>query len=133
MRNPGAALLTTSALVAALAVGGVAEAAPAPATFPQDISSPEHGGKYVAVVLASGRQAKLRAANRSVAEFGYDAAISDVGCISGAAEALDLPDNALVTSLLFAGPRKARRFTRAYAAQGRTVVGRAPITAYCLD
>lgn len=104
-------------------------------TFPADVTAPVQGGHYVAVVLAVGEQADLDAAAASVAEYGYDAVVSDAGCIDGIAERLDLDDpTALVSSLLFEDARTARQFANAYiAAEDGLMVGRGPVTTYCLD
>lgn len=103
-------------------------------TFPQDVAAPEQGGQYVAVVLATGAQDDIDASLASVSTYGYSAGISDAACLDGVAERLDLPDDALVSSLLFADKRAARQFANAYIeAEDGLMVGRAAITAYCLD
>jgi hypothetical protein len=103
-------------------------------TFPQDVTAPEQGGQYVVVVLATGTQDDIDASLASVSTYGYSAGISDAACLAGAAERLDLADDALVSSLLFADKRAARQFADAYIeAEDGPMVGRAAITAYCLD
>jgi len=108
--------------------------APKEIAFPRDVTAPEQGGQYVAVVLATGSQDELDASLASVSQYGYMAGISDVGCLSGASTVLDLDEGDVVSSLLFANGRKARAFADAYvAAEDGPMVGRAPVTAYCLD
>ena len=103
-------------------------------TFPADVASPEQGGEYVAVVLATGGVEEIDASVASVAKYGYTAGVSDVGCLSGAAEALDLPDDAMVSSLLFADEAAASAFADAYVTfEDGLMVGRTPVTAFCLD
>jgi hypothetical protein len=103
-------------------------------TWPEDVDAPTQGGTYTAVVLATGSQAELDASLDSVAAYGYDAAVSDAGCLQGAAKTLDLPAGALVTSLLFADEATAARFADAYvAAEDGLMVGRAEVRTYCLD
>ena len=63
----------------------------------------------------------------------YDVAVSDVGCLQGAADALALDDDALVSSVLFDDPVAADDFITAWHDEGRTVVGTAPVRTYCLD
>ena len=111
-----------------------AEAAAKRIKFPQDVTAPEQGGQYVAVVLAMGSQDDIDASLASVSTYGYSAGISDAACLAGVADRLDLADDALVSSLLFADKRAARQFANAYIeAEDGPMVGRAAITAYCLD
>ncbi|MEN8672603.1 hypothetical protein [Nocardioides sp.] len=108
--------------------------APDEIVFPRDVTSPEQGGQYVAVVLAAGSQDELDASLASVSQYGYMAGISDVACLAGAGDVLGLDEGAVVSSLLFANRRKARAFADAYvAAEDGLMVGRASVTAYCLD
>jgi hypothetical protein len=112
------------------------EPGPAPdeVVFPRDVTSPEQGGQYVAVVLAAGSQDALDASLASVSQYGYMAGISDVACLAGAGDVLGLDEGAVVSSLLFANRRSARAFADAYvAAEDGLMVGRASVTAYCLD
>jgi len=112
------------------------EPGPAPdeIVFPRDVTSPEQGGQYVAVVLAAGSQDELDASLASVSQYGYMAGISDVACLAGAGDVLGLDEGAVVSSLLFANRRSARAFADAYvAAEDGLMVGRASVTAYCLD
>ncbi|CAN5396355.1 hypothetical protein BH09ACT12_BH09ACT12_31010 [soil metagenome] len=122
---------TASATASAAGVG----AASSPTVrFPEDVTTPVQGGDYVAVVLATGTQDDLQASLASVADYGYSAGVSDVSCLQGVAERLDLPADALVSSLLFADKKTARRFADAYIeAEDGLMVGRAAVKTYCLD
>lgn len=118
----------------AVAADATSPATPPSIRFPRDVAAPVQGGGYVAVVLATGSDEEIQASLASVAQYGYEAGISDVACLSGAAKRLDLDGGALVSSLLFADARTARRFADAYIeAEDGLMVGRAAVTAYCLD
>ncbi len=105
-----------------------------PIRFPEDVTAPVQGGDYVAVVLASGADNEIQTSLTSVAAYGYTAGVSDVGCLQGVSERLDVPADALISSLLFEDQRTARQFADAYiAAEDGSMVGRAAVTAYCLD
>lgn len=103
--------------------------------FPEDVDLPEHGGHYWAVVLSPfDTRAEVEQSVEDVKVYGYDAAIGELGCIDGAAQAYDLPSNTIAASLLFATEAKALQFTDAYAqAEDGEQIGVAEVTAYCLD
>ncbi|WP_372727710.1 hypothetical protein [Nocardioides sp.] len=102
--------------------------------FPDDVAAPQHGGEYVAVVLAAGDPDEIDASVESVAAYGYTAGVSDAGCLSGAAEALGFDPSVLISSLLFADEQTAEQFADAYVeAEDGRMVGRTRVTAFCLD
>jgi hypothetical protein len=120
--------------IRAVELSPVAEPTPPDTVWVADVTEPVQGGDYVAVVLATGGRRLLDASTRSVAAYGYAAGTADVGCLDGAAEALDLRGGSVVSYLLFGDDRDARRFGDAYvAAEDGLMVGRARVTTYCLD
>lgn len=108
--------------------------ADAPA-FPDDVDLPEHGGHYWAVVLTPfDTEAQVDQTVADARQYGYDAAIGELGCISGAAEAIGAESNDIAASLLFDTKADATQFTEAYAAaEGTDPLTVAKVTAYCLD
>ena len=96
-----------------------------------------HGGRYWAVYLAvvrggDGNAPKLLEAQRQVAAVGYQTAGGDVGCDTGAKEALKL-DPAMAYSgaaIYFETEADARTFVRLYEPG---VVGIASVETLCAD
>jgi hypothetical protein len=125
---PTADLLAGRSRAYGLAVPGAAPARPAAV-------SPQHGGSYVAVYLAVARSAsdaRLSAATASARRLGYAAAVTTLGCDSGAAAGLGLPagsqDAAVV--LYFRSVDEARAFAALHPPAEAGVVR---VRTFCLD
>lgn len=102
-------------------------------SWPDDVEAPVQGGRYTAVVLATGEPSALEPSVASARERGYVAGVSDPGCLQGVVEVVGPDAGGLVSSVLFARPADAREFATAWGAEGLPVVGTADVTAYCLD
>lgn len=86
-------------------------------------------GTYVALVDAFDTPA-ADAASARIAELGYEPSGGEVGCDRGAAEALGVPESALVVATYFTTKEDAELFAEMY---GPGTLGVAEVTLWCLD
>lgn len=108
--------------------GGSADQPPAPLEFI------DHGGRYWAVLWVDGAtDADLGAVRQAIDDrWGPVWMDGDIGCQRGAAEALDVDDDARAVSVHFDTEDAASRFAE-HADLSAPPTGFAQVTTYCLD
>ena len=81
--------------------------------FPADVAAPEQGGRYTAVVLATGSSAELQDDVDRARVLGLHPGVSDAGCLDGLTDVVPVADGDLVATVLFDDAATARSFTDA--------------------